>query len=178
VHGADVAVAGQNVLVQVMMVAGSNRHTRGCTMTALLSFLWWWRLGVSLLARGKHLPQHAHQRAILQGSGDPLLVSQLLVDLHVGAVRALLDADVDAEARGQGLLEAHADAKTDDSGQGAVGDGGRDLDDDGADGGQRRRGRQNADVGQVDDGQRAEGQRVLGVANGGNEVCHAESAKR
>jgi hypothetical protein len=69
-----------------------------------------------LLARRKHLSQHAHQCAVLQCSGDPFLVSQLLVDRLVGAVRALLDAYVDAEAGRQGLLEPDAYPQANDSG--------------------------------------------------------------
>lgn len=133
--------------------------------------------GRCLLAGDEHLAQHAHQGAVLQGSCDSFLVSELLVDLLVGAVGALLDADIDAKARGQGLLEADADAEADDGGQGAVGDGGRDLDQDGANRRERRRGRQNVNVGQVDDGEGAQGQRMLRVADGGNEVCHAQGQR-
>jgi len=52
------------------------------------------------LARGEHLLQHAHQRTILEGSGDPLLVSELLIDLLISAVGALFYADIDAKAWG------------------------------------------------------------------------------
>ena len=54
----------------------------------------------NLLARGEHLLQHAHQRTILEGSGDPLLVSELLIDLLISAVGALFYADIDAKAWG------------------------------------------------------------------------------
>ena len=106
-----------------------------------------------LFASGQHLAQHAHQGPVLQGGGDPFLIGQLLVDSVVGAVGALLDADVDAETRRQSLLETHAHAQADDGGEGAVGDGGGDVDDDGADVGVRRGRAVDADVGQVDDGQ-------------------------
>ena len=123
-----------------------------------------------LLAGGKHLPQHAHEGAVLQRSSDPLLVAELLVDSLVGAVGALLNAHVDAVARGQCLLEADAHTQADDGGERAVRDGGCDLDEDGADGGQRRHGGQDVDVGQIDDGERAQRERVLGVGDGGDEV--------
>lgn len=107
----------------------------------------------NLLASGEHLLENAHQGAILKGSGDPFFVSQLLVDLFVCGVRALLDADIDAKARGQGLLQADAHAQANDGSQRAVGDGRGDLNDDGADGGQWRGRGQDVDVGQVDDGE-------------------------
>ena len=71
-------------------------------------------MSASLLASLEHLAQHAHQGAILQGSCDALLVAELLVDLLVRAVSTLLDADIDAEAGGQGLLETDAYPQADD----------------------------------------------------------------
>jgi len=80
----------------------------------------------------QHLPQHAHQRAILQRGRDALLIGQLLIDLLARTMRAVLDADVDPEARRQGLLEPHAHPEPDDGRQRAVRDGRGDEDGDGA----------------------------------------------
>lgn len=52
-----------------------------------------------LFACRVHLPDDVHQRAILQGGCNPLLVSELLIDGFVRAMCAFLDADVDPEAR-------------------------------------------------------------------------------
>ena len=104
---------------------------------------WSGRMAVlsSLYARGKHLLQHAHQSTVFQGRSDALLIAELLVDLLIGAMGALFDAHVDAEARGEGLLKADTHAEADDGGQRTVGNGGRDVDADGADGRLRRSGR-------------------------------------
>ena len=130
---------------------------------------------LGLFAGGQHLAQYTHQRPVLQGGGDPFLVSQLLIDGFVSAVSALFDADVDPEARRQSLLEAHTHTQPDDSGEGAVGDGGGDVDDDGADVGVGRGRGLDADVGQVDDGQRAEGEGMLRVGDGRDEVCSGQA---
>jgi hypothetical protein len=106
------------------------------------------KLGM-LLASLEHLPQYAHQSAVLQGSCHSLFVSQLLVHLLVGAMCALLDAHIDAEAGRQSLLEPGANAQANDRGKGAVSDCRRDLHDHGADGRKRGRRREDVDVWQV-----------------------------
>jgi hypothetical protein len=107
----------------------------------------------ALFAGLKHLPKNPHQGAILEGSCDSLLVSELLVHLLVRAVRALLYAHVDTKARRQCLLETYAHAQTNHSGQRAMGNRRRDLDDDGADGRKRGSRREDVNVRQVYDGQ-------------------------
>lgn len=116
----------------------------------------------------EHLVQHALEGIILQRSRHTLLVTELLVDLIVLAVAVLLAAHDDAVVGRQCLLKADANTKPDDSGERAVGDGGRDLDGDGGDGVGVRdgagdgRGR-DVDVGEVDDGELAERDGMLGV---------------
>ena len=88
----------------------------------------------------------------------------------------LLAPHDDAVVGGQALLETHAHAQADDGGERAVGDGRGDVDahlDDGVGGGRRAEGRggRDVDVGQVDDGELAEGDRVLGIGDGGYEIC-------
>lgn len=94
----------------------------------------------------------------------------------------LFDAHVDPEARRQRLLEADAHTQTDDGGEGAVRDGGGDEDGDGGhdggaggwlvgEGGRRGQSGGQGDVGEVDDGEGAEGQGVFGVLDGGYEIC-------
>lgn len=99
----------------------------------------------------------------------------------------LLDAHVDPEARRQRLLEADAHAEADDGGEGAVRNGRGDQDGDGGHdgrvfggcgagvgeggGGGRRQSGGQGDVGEVDDGEGTEGEGVLGVLDGGYEIC-------
>ena len=131
-----------------------------------------------LFARGEHLLEDAHQGSVLEGSGDALLVAQLFVDLLVSTVGALFDTDIDTEARGQGLLQAHTYTEANDGGKRAVRDGRGDFDHDGADVGQRRGWGENVDVGQIDNRKRAEGQGVFGIADGGNEVCQGRASAK
>lgn len=127
---------------------------------------------VASLARFEHLIQDTAQRVVLQRGGHALLVRQLLGDLVVLGVGALLDLDVDAVVGRQRLLEAHPDGEADDGDERAVIDGRGDVDEDlrqdiGVVGSSLRlsgRGRgRNANVGQVDYRELAQRVRVLGV---------------
>ncbi len=118
----------------------------------------------------QHLPQHPHQRPVLQCGRHPLLIRQLLIDLLPGTVRPFLDPHIDPKPRRQRLLESDAHAQPDHGREAAVRDGGCDVD--GADGeggagGQRGE----VDVREVDDGEGAEGEGVFGIGYGGDEVC-------
>jgi hypothetical protein len=99
------------------------------------------------LARLEHLLQYTHEGAVLHRRRHALLVAQLLVHRRIRAVGALLDAHINAKSWRQGLLEAHAHAQANDGGQRAMGDGWRDLDEDGADRRERRRWRHDVDIG-------------------------------
>lgn len=123
----------------------------------------------------EHFVQNPLQGIVLQSGRHPLLVAQLLVHLVVLAVAVLLAADDDAVVWGQGLLEPDSDAEADHGGQGAVRDGRRDLDEDGDDGVGRgddacARGGGDVDVLEIDDRELAEGDGVLWVGDGGDQV--------
>ena len=45
-----------------------------------------------------HFGNDPHQRTILQGRGNPLLIGELLVDLVSGTVGAFLDSDIHSES--------------------------------------------------------------------------------
>lgn len=125
-----------------------------------------------LRASLQHGHQHLQQRRILQRRRHPLLIRQLLIDLLILAMRPRLYPNIDPEARREGLFETHADAETDDGGEGTVRDGGGDEDrdcDELVGGGEGGRGR-DEDVGEVDDGEGAEGEGVFGVGDCGDEV--------
>jgi hypothetical protein len=124
----------------------------------------------SLLARREHVPNHAHQSSILHGSGNTLLVSELLVDCVRCSVRALLQAHINAEAWRQGVLQSHADGQSDDCAQTAVCGSRCEEDSDGGDARCRAGGSCDEDVGQVDDGKTGERVGVLWVLDGGDEV--------
>lgn len=115
-----------------------------------------------------HFVEHVPQRVVLQGRGDPLLVGQLPVDLVILGVRSGLHPDVDAVARRQGLLQADADGQANDGGEGAVGDGGRDLDEHL---GKSWRCLEDMDVGEIYHGELAQGMGMLRVRDCGYEVC-------
>lgn len=79
-------------------------------------------------ARREHLVDHALERVVLQRSGHPLFVGQLLVDLVVLGMGAFLHGDINPVVGRQGPLQTYPDGKADDGRQRAVGDGGRNLD--------------------------------------------------
>lgn len=88
-------------------------------------------------------------------------------------MRALLAAHVDAVVGRQRLLQAHAHGEPEDGGERAVRNGGRNLDkhlDEGVGVGRctttEGRGRGQANVGEVDDGELTKGNGVLRVGNG------------
>ena len=81
-------------------IAGKHKMTN----VHLLVVVHVWRLVFFLLARLHHLGDDLHQRSILKGCGNPLLVAQLLVNLISRAVGSFFDAYVDPEAWWEGLL--------------------------------------------------------------------------
>ena len=87
----------------------------------------------SLLAGRQHVPDHAYQCSILHGSGNTLLVSELLVDCIRCSVCALLQTHINAEAWRQGILQSHAHGESDDGAQTAVSGGRCEEDSDGGD---------------------------------------------
>lgn len=119
----------------------------------------------------EHLIQHAHQSSILQRSSNTFLVSQLLGDLLVGAVGAFLDPNVYSETWRQCLLQTHTHAQADHCGERAMCDCGCDFDSDGRDAGARVGGRGDVDVGELDYIEGAEREGMLGVGDGGDQVC-------
>ena len=124
----------------------------------------------SLLARREHVPDHAHQSSVLHGSGNPLLVAELLVDSVRCGVGAFFQTHIDAEAWRQSILEAHAHGESDDSAQTAVCRGRCEEDGDGGNARSRARGRSDEDVGQIDDGKTGKRVGVLWILDGGDEV--------
>jgi hypothetical protein len=75
-----------------------------------------------------HFPQNTPQIVVLQRGRHPFLVGELLIDLIILLVRAVLDPDIDPEVWRQQFLQAHPDGETYDSCQGTMSDGWRDLD--------------------------------------------------
>lgn len=132
-------------------------------------------VGINVDARRQHGVEVAPQAVVLQGRGDPLLVGQLLGDALVLGVRPLLQLHVQPVVGRQARLEPRADRQADDGGEAAVVDGRGQVDRHrrqrlqvGAGAGRGRR--VNADVGEVDHGELAEGEGVLGVGDGGDQV--------
>lgn len=146
--------------------SGSGRDERRRLRVDLMPIM------VASLARFEHLVQDTTQRVVLQRRSNTLLVRQLLGDLVVLGVSALLDLDVDAVVGRQRLFKAHADGEANDGHERAVVDRRRDVDEDlrqgiGVVGGglclcRRRRGR-NANIRQIDDRELAQRMRVLRV---------------
>nr|POF07873.1 hypothetical protein CFP56_66165 [Quercus suber] len=123
-----------------------------------------------LRTRREHGVDDVDEGAILHGGSDALLVAELFVDLIGGLGGALFDADVDAEAWGQRVDEAHFDAEADDGRQRARRGRRRDEHAHGADARARRWRAQDLDVFQLDHAQRPQGQRMLWVRNGRDQV--------
>jgi hypothetical protein len=78
----------------------------------------------------EHIVNDAAEGVVLESSRHSLLVGKLLVDLVVLGMGPLLHADVDAVIGWKGLFEPDTHSKADDSGQGTVVDGWRELDQD------------------------------------------------
>jgi hypothetical protein len=90
-------------------------------------------------------------------------------------VRALLDSHVHSESGGQGLFQSDAYTQTDDRGERAVGNGRGQINAGGryAAGDGRARGGcgwLDGDVGEIDDSELTQGQRMFGVGNGRYEI--------